>query len=52
MRSVGRGESASATVLNYKKGGEKFLNQVQVMPVYNNEDELDQFMALLHEVDV
>ena len=52
MGSVSRGESASATIYNYKKGGEKFLNQVQVMPVYNEEDDIDQFMALLHEVDV
>mmetsp|Transcript_20642 Transcript_20642/g.52550 ORF Transcript_20642/g.52550 Transcript_20642/m.52550 type:complete len:328 (+) Transcript_20642:58-1041(+) len=52
MSAVSRGEPASASVYNYKKSGEKFLNQVQVMPVYNDEDELEQFMALLHEVDV
>ena len=52
MSSVGRGEAASASIYNYKKNGDKFLNQVQVKPVYNDDDELEQFMALLHEVDV
>jgi len=52
MSCVSRGESASAAVYNYRKSGEKFLNQVQVTPVYNDDDELEQFMAMLHEVDV
>ena len=30
MARVRRGESASATLVNYKKGGERFVNQVQV----------------------
>jgi len=51
MSSVRRGESSSATLVNYKKGGVKFVNQVQVMPVYNEADELDSFMAMLHDVD-
>jgi len=51
MASVRRGEPASATLVNYKKGGVRFVNQVQVMPVYNDDDELEQFMAMLHEVD-
>jgi len=51
MSSVRRGESSSATLVNYKKGGVRFVNQVQVMPVYNEEDELDSFMAMLHDVD-
>lgn len=51
MSSVSRGESASATLVNYKKGGERFVNQLQVVPVYNEDDDLEQFMALLHEVD-
>ena len=46
-----RGEGTSATLVNYKKGGERFVNQVTVTPVYNDEDELEQFMAMLHEVD-
>jgi len=51
MSSVERGESTSATLVNYKKGGVRFVNQVTVTPVYNDEDELEQFMAMLHEVD-
>ena len=52
MSSVHRGEPTSATLVNYKKGGQRFVNQVQVMPVYNEEtSELEQFMAMLNEVD-
>jgi len=51
MNCVRRGESASATVVNYKKGGVRFVNQVQVTPVYDEDDELQQFMAMLKEVD-
>mmetsp|Transcript_40342 Transcript_40342/g.91376 ORF Transcript_40342/g.91376 Transcript_40342/m.91376 type:complete len:295 (-) Transcript_40342:723-1607(-) len=52
MARVRRGESASATLVNYKKGGERFVNQVQVTPVFNADEEVEQFMALLHEVEV
>ena len=51
MLSVQRGEPTSATLVNYKKDGKRFVNQVSVTPVYNDEDELEQFMAMLHEVD-
>ena len=51
MRSVGQGKTASATLVNYKKDGKRFVNQLQVVPVYNEEDEVEQFMAMLHEVD-
>ena len=51
MSSVVRGEPTSATLVNYKKGNLRFVNQVAVTPVYNEEDELEQFMAMLHEVD-
>lgn len=51
MSSVRRGEPTSATLVNYKKDGSKFLNQVQVMPIVNEDDELEQFMAILNEVD-
>ena len=32
MSSVHRGEPTSATLVNYKKGGQRFVNQVKVMP--------------------
>ena len=41
-----------ATVVNYKKGGEKFLNQVQIQPLYDGNDEIAQYMAILHEIDL
>ena len=51
MSAVERGETTSATLVNYKKGNVKFVNQVTVMPVYNEDEELEQFMALLSEKD-
>ena len=51
MASVRRGEPSSATLVNYKKGGERFVNQVKVVPVYNENEEVEQFMAMLTEVD-
>ena len=51
MRNVKRGEPGTATLVNYKKGGVRFVNQVSVQPLYNEQDELEQFMAMLHEVD-
>jgi PAS domain S-box-containing protein len=51
MASVRRGEAHSARLVNYKKGGVRFVNQVQVMPLYNEADELDHFMAMLQEID-
>ena len=51
MSSVRRGEPSSATLVNYKKDGERFVNQVKVVPVYNENEEVEQFMAMLTEVD-
>ena len=39
------------TIVNYKKGGVKFLNQVQIKPLYDENDELAAFMSMLTEVD-
>eukprot|EP00962_Isochrysis_galbana_P032872 scaffold10887_cov109-Isochrysis_galbana.AAC.4 len=107
MASVRRGEPSSATLVNYKKGGKRFVNQVRrvgprsckgrswqayaplswrpcsslahaaclhlasaraphghtcapsahsaafvsIQPVYNDHEEIEQFMAMLREVD-
>jgi len=51
MKSAKRGEPAHATLVNYKNGNVRFVNQLTVRPVYNEDDELEQFMAMLHEVD-
>lgn len=39
------------TVVNYKKGGVRFINQVHIQPVYDENDELAAFMSMLTEVD-
>jgi PAS domain S-box-containing protein len=48
---VRREEDASETLVNYKKGGVRFVNQLRVFPVYDENDELAAFMSMLHEVD-
>jgi len=50
MRSVRRGEASSATVYSYKKGGIRFLNQVQFTPVWDG-PRIALLMGILHEVD-
>ena len=40
---------ASTLSATYETVG--FVNQVTVPPVYNDDDELEQFMALLNQVD-
>jgi PAS domain S-box-containing protein len=51
MSCVRREETAVETVVNYKKGGVPFLNQVTVAPVYDEQDELCSFMSMLREID-
>ena len=51
MAHVGRQESAKATLVNYKKGGERFVNRLQIEPLYDDKGKLVQYMALLREVD-
>jgi len=45
------GEPAIETLINYKKGGIPFVNQVHVQPVFDENDELAAFMSMLTEVD-
>eukprot|EP00316_Scyphosphaera_apsteinii_P020111 CAMPEP_0119300274 /NCGR_PEP_ID=MMETSP1333-20130426/2234_1 /TAXON_ID=418940 /ORGANISM="Scyphosphaera apsteinii, Strain RCC1455" /LENGTH=638 /DNA_ID=CAMNT_0007301985 /DNA_START=25 /DNA_END=1941 /DNA_ORIENTATION=- len=51
MSCVRRSEPACVTVVNYKKGGIPFVNQLQVDPVYDDNDEITHFMAILNETD-
>jgi len=44
-------EPTVQTVWNYKKGGERFLNQVTVLPLYDESQELAAFASILKEVD-
>lgn len=51
LQCVRRVEPSVQTVVNYKKGGVRFVNQVRTLPVYDEQDELAAFMSMLHEVD-
>ena len=50
LRCVRNEEPSVQTVVNYKRGGLRFLNQVKTLPVYDENDELAAFMSMLHEV--
>lgn len=52
MDCVRRNEPAMGTVYNYKKGGTRFVNEVQIEPVYDENEDICQFMAILHEIDM
>ncbi len=46
-----RHEPVDELIVNYKKGGERFLNQVHIRPVYDEKDELAAVMSMLTEID-
>ena len=47
---VSHAELSTQTVVNYKKGGQRFMNQVQTMPLFDDEGDLAAFASLLHEI--
>lgn len=51
MDCVRRREPSMQTLVNYKKGGVRFVNKVKTMPVLDDNDDLAGFMSMLHEVD-
>ena len=51
LRCVRNEETSVQCIVNYKKGGRRFVNQVVTLPVYDEQDELAAFMSMLHEVD-
>ncbi|MEC8263854.1 MAG: hypothetical protein VX017_11190, partial [Pseudomonadota bacterium] len=51
LACVRREETASETLVNYKKGGVRFVNQLTVAPLYDENDDLAAFMGMLREVD-
>lgn len=51
LNCVRKLEPSVQTLVNYKKGGTRFINQVITKPVYDENDELAAFMSLLHEID-
>ena len=50
LNCVRRNETSTQTLVNYKKGGQRFVNQVQTMAVYDEHDEVTAFMSMLSEV--
>uniref|UniRef100_A0A7S4BVW4 PAS domain-containing protein n=2 Tax=Chrysotila carterae TaxID=13221 RepID=A0A7S4BVW4_CHRCT len=50
MRAVRRCEPTVHTLVNYKKGGKRFVNQVHVSPLYDENKDVVAFMAHLTEV--
>jgi len=50
LECVRREEPSVQALVNYKKGGEPFVNQVKTLPVYDEYDELAGFMSMLREV--
>ena len=50
MECVRRREPSMQTLINYKKGGVRFVNKVKTMPVHDDNDDLAGFMSMLHEV--
>ena len=51
LACVRRAEPSVQTLVNYKKGGVRFVNQVVTLPVYDEQDELAAFVSMLHELD-
>ena len=47
---VRRREPSLQTLINYKRGGVRFLNEVQTTPVHDENDDLAGFMSMLREV--
>jgi len=50
LSCVRRKETSTQTLINYKAGGQRFINQVQTMPVYDENDDVAAFMSMLREV--
>ena len=48
---VKRREPYTGCLINYKKGGKRFVNQVKTCPVYDEDDEVAAFMSMLKEID-
>ena len=44
------GEKYSGQIVNYRKNGEKYLCKVDILPIYDNNDSLVNFIAFEHEV--
>jgi len=51
LSKVRRKEPSLQTLVNYKAGGQRFINQVRTVPVYDEMDDLAAFMSMLREVD-
>lgn len=44
-------EKYSGKIVNYRKNGEKYLCKVDILPIFDQQDNLVNFIAFEHEVD-
>jgi PAS domain S-box-containing protein len=44
-------EKYSGKIINYRKNGEKYLCKVDILPIYDKENSLVNFIAFEHEVE-
>jgi len=51
LASVRRKESSVQCLVNYKKDGSRFVNQVRTVPIFDEHDEVAAFASMLREVD-
>lgn len=45
-RAIKRGESCRAKLINYRKNGKKFWNELVITPVHNNDGEVTHFIGM------
>ena len=49
-KAVSAGKSCHAVLLNYRKSGEPFLNELFISPVFDTAGSLTQFIGVQHEI--
>ncbi|WP_318312133.1 PAS domain-containing protein [Flagellimonas crocea] len=47
---INNNQNYVGSILNYKKNGEKYLCEIQIMPLFNSKNELTHFMAFEKEL--
>ena len=45
-RAINKGESFSGNIINYRKDGTQFSNQLTIEPIYNAKGEITHFMGI------
>jgi len=49
-KSIAARNSCSVTILNYRKDGDSFWNDLRIAPMFNDDDELTHYVAALNDV--